>query len=76
MTVTELRRLYRDNALVEAIIEPAAQEGSWVLEFRHVKGGLVALTDPLGEECQYGDLDTATKSAMVVGFQQVRIESK
>lgn len=76
MTVTELRNLYRDKELVEAIIEPSAQEGTWIVEFRHAKGGFVLLTDVHGEECHYDDLDLASKSAMAVGFQQVRIEPK
>ncbi|WP_428775230.1 hypothetical protein [Vibrio sp.] len=76
MTINELRSLYRENKLVEAIIEPSSQEGQWIVEFRHTKGGLVLLTDAHGEECHYMDLDLASKSAMAVGFQQVRIESK
>jgi len=76
MTITELRNLYRENKLVEAIIEPSAEEGNWIVEFRHTRGGFVLLTDIHGEECHYGDLDLASKSAMAVGFKQVRIESK
>lgn len=76
MTINELRSLYRDNQLVEAIIEPSVQEGSWVVEFRHARGGFVLLTDTQGEECQYLDLDLASKSAMAVGFKHVRVEAK
>ncbi|ARV73667.1 hypothetical protein [Vibrio campbellii] len=76
MTINELRHLFRDNQLVEAIIEPSIQEGGWVVEFRHARGGFVCLTDSHGEECQYDDLDTASKSALAVGFQQVRIEDR
>ena len=76
MTLNELRNLYRENLLVEAIIEPSIQEGSWVVEFRHMGGGFVLLTDVHGEECHYADLDLASKSAMAVGFQQVRIENQ
>lgn len=76
MTVTELRYLYREHKLVEAIIEPSAEEGTWIVEFRHAKGGFVLLTDSHGEECHYENLDLASKSAMAVGFQQVRIEPK
>ncbi len=75
MTIPELRNLFRENQLVEAIIEPSAQEGTWVVEFRHARGGFVLLTDSHGEECHYEDLDVASKSAMAVGFQQVRIET-
>jgi len=39
MTINELRHLFRENQLVEAIIEPAIQEGGWVVEFRHARGG-------------------------------------
>ena len=76
MTLTELKALYRDNQLVEAIIEPSIQDGSWVVEIRHARGGFVLLTDAQGEECQYVDLDVASKSAMAVGFHQVRIEER
>lgn len=76
MTLNELRALYRENQLVEAIIEPSIQEGAWVVEFRHMSGGFVLLTDVHGEECHYADLDLASKSAMAVGFQQVRIENQ
>lgn len=38
MTINELRNLYRENKLVEAIIEPSAEEGFWVVEFRHAHG--------------------------------------
>ena len=55
MTLNELRNLYRENLLVEAIIEPSIQEGSWVVEFRHMGGGFVLLTDVHGEECHYAD---------------------
>ncbi|MGF1910119.1 hypothetical protein L4C38_11795 [Vibrio kasasachensis] len=74
MTINELRALYRDNQLVEAIIEPSAEEGQWVVEFRYAQGGFVLLTDVHGEECHYGDLDIASRSAMAVGFSQVRVE--
>ncbi len=76
MTINELRHLFRDNQLVEAIIEPSIREGGWVVEFRRARGGFVCLTDSHGEECLYDDLDTASKSALAVGFQQVRIEDR
>lgn len=75
MTIAELRNLYRENMLVEAIIEPSSEEGSWIVEFRHQEGGFVLLTNASGEECHYADLDLASKSAMAVGFKQVRVES-
>ncbi|SUP08001.1 thymidylate kinase [Vibrio metschnikovii] len=76
MTITELRNLYREQMLIEAIIEPSSAEGTWIVEFRHQRGGFVPLTDASGEECHYTDLDSASKSAMAVGFKQVRIESR
>ncbi|WP_157733251.1 hypothetical protein [Vibrio anguillarum] len=48
MTITELRDLYRENKLIEAIIEPSFQEGHWIVEFRHCRGGFVLLTDSQG----------------------------
>ncbi|QXO17132.1 MULTISPECIES: hypothetical protein [Vibrio] len=76
MTITELRNLYRAKMLVEAIIEPYSDEGEWIVEFRHQEGGFLLLTGPNGEECHYGDLDQASKSAMAVGFKQVRVEAR
>ncbi|NLS13462.1 hypothetical protein HGP28_11220 [Vibrio sp. SM6] len=76
MTLNELRNLFRENLLVEAVIEPSTQGGAWIVEFRHTRGGFVLLTDCHGEECHYDDLDMASKSAMAVGFQQVRIETR
>lgn len=76
MTINELRSLYRDNLLVEAIIEPSSEEGCWIVEFRHTQGGFVLLTDAHGEECHYSDIDKASKSAMAVGFNQVRVEQE
>lgn len=76
MTINELRHLYREQLLLEAIIEPSAQEGCWIVEFRHARGGFVLLTDSHGEECHYMNLDLASKSAMAVGFKQVRVEAK
>lgn len=75
MTINELRNLYRENQLVEAIIEPSAEEGFWVVEFRHAHGEFLLLTDVHGEECHYRDLNLASKSAMAVGFNQVRVEN-
>ncbi len=40
MTITELRNLYRENQLVEAIIEPSSEEGAWIVEFRHQREDL------------------------------------
>ncbi len=76
MTVTELRELYKDNQLIEAIVEPSMYDGQWIIEFKHRRGGFVILTDAQGEECLYSDLDDASKSAMSVGFHQIRIEEK
>ncbi|MDP4491925.1 thymidylate kinase [Vibrio sp. AH4] len=45
-----------------------------MVEFRHQMGGFVLLTDEKGEECRYVDLDSASQSAMAVGFRQVRVE--
>jgi hypothetical protein len=75
MTINELRNLYRNDQLVEAIIEPASHDGKWIVEFRHCKGGLVLLTDACGEECHYHDIVKASQSAMAVGFQHVRVEN-
>ncbi|WPC74417.1 hypothetical protein [Vibrio porteresiae] len=76
MTITELRSLFQDKQLIEAIIEPSTQDGAWIVEFRHQRGGFVLLTDATGSECQYDNLDLASESAMAVGFNQVRVESR
>ncbi|CAM3109928.1 thymidylate kinase [Vibrio rarus] len=74
MTINELRVLYRSERLVEAIVEQADQGGLWVVEFRDSHGGILALTDPQGEQRHYSDINSASKSAMAVGFNQVRVE--
>ncbi|MCJ2378357.1 thymidylate kinase [Vibrio sp. ZSDZ34] len=76
MTITELKHLYQRNLLAEAIVEPAESDGGWIVEFRHTQGGFLLLTDTHGAECQYEDLDLASKTAMAVGFSEVRIEAK
>jgi hypothetical protein len=75
MTLEELRLLYRKNLLIEAVVEPFSDQGMWIVEFRHVQGKFILLTDEQGEECHYNNLDMASKSAMDVGFRHVRIES-
>ena len=47
-----------------------------IVEFRHNRGGLVLLTDEHGKECHYQDADEASRSALDVGFKQVRIANK
>ncbi|SJN60109.1 hypothetical protein RND59_08050 [Vibrio ruber] len=75
MSLEELKALYRGNLLVEAIVEPFSDNGMWIVEFKHADGSFILLTDEDGEECHYTNLDLASKSAMDVGFKQVRIES-
>ncbi|MBL4829540.1 MAG: hypothetical protein JKY55_06605 [Aliivibrio sp.] len=75
MTLSELKLLYREDELVEAVIEPSVEENMWIVEFRHSGGGLMLLTDMKGSEVHYRDLDSASKSALAVGFNQVRIAS-
>lgn len=72
-TLSELKLMYQEEQLVEAVIEPILVEDSWIVEFRHVRGGLVLLTDFKGGEMKYRDLESASKSALAVGFNQVRI---
>lgn len=76
MTVTELRRLYQEKQLLEAIIESSIEEEDWIVEFRHHRGGLVLLTDEHGKECHYQNMDDASRLALDVGFRQVRIANK
>lgn len=76
MTVTELRRLYQEKQLLEAIIESSIEEEDWIVEFRHHRGGLVLLTDEHGQECHYQNMDDASRLALDVGFRQVRIANK
>ena len=74
MTIDELKVLFRDDLLVEAIVEPFSDDGLWIVEFRHIQGGFVLLTDDHGEECYYRDFDLASKSAMEVGFKHITVE--
>ncbi|CED72426.1 putative uncharacterized protein [Aliivibrio wodanis] len=72
-TLSELKLMYQEDQLIEAVIEPTMAEGTWIVEFRHIRGGLVLLTDLKGGEMKYRDLESASKSALSVGFNQVRI---
>lgn len=74
MTIDELKVLFREHQLVEAIVEPYSDGGQWIVEFRHVQGGFILLTDSHGEECYYGNYDLASKSAMEVGFKHVKVD--
>lgn len=73
MTKSELRTLYSQHMLVEAVVEPSLSCDGWIVEFRHARGGLVPLTDGNGIEQCFGDVDMATENALDVGFHQVRI---
>ena len=53
-----------------------AEDEDWIVEFRYSRGGLVLLTDENGKECHYQDVDDASRSALDVGFKQVRIANK
>jgi len=75
VTIEELQHLYDGNQLIEAIVEPFSEDGKWIVEFKHTKGGFVVMTDSHGEECHYNDINHASRSAMKVGFKQVRIET-
>ncbi len=72
-TLSELKLMYQQEQLLEAVIEPVVVDESWIVEFRHIHGGLVLLTDMKGGEIKYKDLESASKSALAVGFNQVRI---
>ncbi len=73
VTKTELRYLYNQKMLVEALVEHSFIMDGWIVEFRHQRGGLVPLTDASGIEKTFADPDTATTYAMEVGFSQVRV---
>ncbi|KXF80261.1 thymidylate kinase [Enterovibrio coralii] len=73
MTKNELRSLYSQQMLVEAVVEPSLSSDGWIVEFRHARGGLVPLTDGNGIEQCFGDVDMATENALEIGFHQVRI---
>lgn len=73
MTKSELRSLYGQQMLVEALVEPSLSSDGWIVEFRHARGGLVPLTDGDGIEQCFGDVDMATENALDIGFHQVRI---
>lgn len=64
------------TSLLKPLLNQQFKKVDGVVEFRHARGGFVFLTDSHGEECLYEDLDAASKSAMAVGFQQVRIEDR
>ena len=72
-TLSELKLMYQSGKLTEAVIEPIAVDNTCILEFQHVSGGLVLLTDLKGEQMIYQDIESASKCALAVGFSQVRI---
>lgn len=76
MTSEELRYLYQNRQLVEAVIETSEDHGAWIVEFRNQKGELVLLTDETGREQHYADPEQASLSALDIGFSQVRIANK
>jgi hypothetical protein len=73
MTAEQLRALYRQQLLIEALVEPSLDNEGWVVECRHAAGGLMALTNADGVEQCFLDIDQATLNALEIGFQQVRI---
>ncbi|KKA45120.1 MULTISPECIES: hypothetical protein [Salinivibrio] len=73
MTAEQLRALYRQQLLIEAVVEPSLDSEGWVVECRHTGGGLMALTNAEGIEQCFTDIDQATLNALEIGFQQVRI---
>ncbi len=73
MTKTELRSLYNQDMLVEAVVEHSLLTDAWILEFRHSRGGYVPLTDINGDEQVFEDPDMAMDRAMEIGFNQVRV---
>ncbi|WP_074214099.1 thymidylate kinase [Salinivibrio sp. ES.052] len=73
MTAEQLRALYRQQLLIEAVVEPSLASEGWVVECRHTSGGLMVLTNADGIEQCFTDIDQATSNALKIGFQQVRI---
>jgi hypothetical protein len=74
MTYDEIRTLYQQHQLIEAIAEPTLPDGTWSLAFRDIHGGFIPLSDPYGEAYHYQSLDLVFRSARRVGFEQVRVE--
>ncbi len=73
MTKSELRSLFDQEMLVEAVVEHSLLTDAWIVEFRHSRGGFVPLTDLNGNEQTFDDPDAATDRAMEIGFSQVRV---
>lgn len=76
MTIDELRLLYQRKQLVEALVESAPDGSAWIVECRDCEGGLKLLTDEVGREQHYNDFETASRSALDIGFDHVRIVNK
>ncbi len=74
MDIIGLQQMYHDKQLSEAIIEPSTLGNGWVVECKDQQGQLVVLTDSLGHEKCYKNLDIATAKANEIGFSRVRIE--
>ena len=73
MTKAELRTLFNQDKLTEAVVEPSLDKRGWIVEFRHFEGTMLPLTDNDGVECCFLNSDSASDHAVEIGFQQVRI---
>ena len=73
MTKNELRALFEDELLIEAVVEHSMLHEGWILEFRHSRGGMLTLTDFDGTERQFSSIADASDHALEVGFSLVRI---
>ena len=73
MTKNELRTLYEQQLLVEAVVEHSMLDEGWILEFRHTRGGMLTLTDFDGTERHFASVDDASDHALDVGFSLVRV---
>jgi hypothetical protein len=76
MELARVRSEFEAGRLREAVIEPSPTGNGWLVLFREADGELVKLTDHVGADVLYHDLDSATKLANDIGFATIRVEER
>ncbi|MGN5149361.1 hypothetical protein ACTG23_05410 [Aeromonas enteropelogenes] len=74
MTVSELRKLYQQQALQEAEILHDIAIPGWIIEFRSKDGSLFELTDTLGCPISFGTVEQAREHVHLVADCPVQVE--
>ncbi|MGL4249176.1 MAG: hypothetical protein ACRCR1_00745 [Aeromonas sp.] len=74
MTVSELRKLYQQQSLLEAEILHEIGIPGWVVEFRDQAGAFYELTDTLGCPVSFGTVEEAHNHVHLVADCPIQVE--